>query len=450
MNGQVSRFLALTPPLSQKEKASKELASNHCSKIKLPKKIAVDLTPVLPDGMNGGAKILVLDLLCRLAELYPEIQFVLLTQSASHQELSCLDRPNMQRHMVVGRSINNNFQPFIKKIARIFLTLLPNGLNNLAAIVGYRINKAAKRFGSSNRLLHDINAELLFCPFSSSIYFEEGIPTVCTLYDTQFKEYPEFFSKADAIYREKVFYEAIKNANVLSTISDYSRYSIIKYSGINKDRIRTIYPRLTRRISINSINDENLFSKFGVVKNRYLIYPANFWKHKNHEMLFTAFGMAYRMGLESDIKLVCTGMPCKRQHFLKNAAKAMQLNGRIIFPGYINDADFAQLIKKSAGVVFPSLYEGFGLPVIEAMAAGVPVACSNNTSLPEIAGHAALYFDARVPNQIATTIISMVNDEILRRNLIEKGKKHAAMFSDIDRMAMEYIRLFQFALLNKK
>jgi hypothetical protein len=101
-------------------------------------------------------------------------------------------------------------------------------------------------------------------------------------------------------------------------------------------------------------------------------------------------------------------------------------------------------------VVFPSLYEGFGLPIIEAMAAGVPVACSNTTSLPEVGGDAAILFDPRVPTQIAQAMISLVENEALRAQLIQAGLLRAEEFSDAGRMAREYWDLFHYASANEK
>ncbi|MFZ3042146.1 MAG: glycosyltransferase family 1 protein, partial [Thiobacillus sp.] len=156
------------------------------------------------------------------------------------------------------------------------------------------------------------------------------------------------------------------------------------------------------------------------------IYPANFWKHKNHEMLLTAFGMACHDGLAADIKLVCTGAPGARQEWLVSAARAMNLGERVLFPGYLPETELAALMAQCRGVVFPSLYEGFGLPVIEAMAAGVPVACGNTTSLPEVAAGAAIMCDPRVPTQIAEAILTLVEDDTTRIQLIKAGLKPTA------------------------
>ncbi len=411
--------------------------------------IAVDLTPVLPGGENGGAKIFILELLSRLAEMVPQTQFVLLTQAASHEELASSDRSNMRRLMVVGPIVTSSVKPRLLGFAFRVLSLLPARLRDAVSRLGYSFNTAVKRSGSGT-LLRDMGAELLFCPFTAPIYFEPGIPTVCTIYDMQYKTYPEFFTAEDVVHRDRTFIEACLRATALTAISDYSRDTAIAHGNLDPACIRTIHLSMAQHISPGSENDKSVLDRIGLTPQRYLIYPANFWKHKNHEMLLTAFGMACHDGLASDVKLVCTGAPGVRQEWLLRAAHTMNLGDRVLFPGYLPSKELAALMANCCGVIFPSLYEGFGLPVIEAMAAGVPVACSNTTSLPEVAANAAMLFDPRIPTQIAQAIISLVEDEVLRARLIQAGQQRVVDFSDPERMAREYWELFQFALANAK
>lgn len=416
---------------------------------RVPTTVAVDLTPVLPGGENGGAKIFVLDLLQRLAEMAPQTEFVLLTQSASHEELALLDRPNMRRVMVVGAAVVNSLRPRLLGLASRILPHLPHRLRGVANHLGYLLHTKLKR-GGAGSLLRDLRVDLLFCPFTAPTYFEPGIPTVCTIYDLQYKTYPEFFTAEDVAQRDRTFIEACRHATALAAISDYSRDAAIAHGNLDPSRIRTIHLRMAQRIAPGGNSDNAVLARFGVVTQRYLIYPANFWKHKNHEMLLTAFGMACHAGLAADIKLVCTGAPGGRQHWLKCAAQTMDLGDRVIFPGYLPNAELAALMAHCGGVVFPSLYEGFGLPVIEAMAAAVPVACSNITSLPEVAADAAILFDPRVPTQIAGAMVSLVADESLRAKLVAAGLERALEFSDTQRMAAEYWDLFQNALSDQR
>jgi FkbM family methyltransferase len=410
--------------------------------------IAVDLTPVLPGGENGGAKVFVLELLNKLAEMAPQTQFILLTQAASHEELAILDRSNMRRQLVVGSIVSNSIRPRLIGLSSRILPYLPRRLRNVVNSLGFKLSTLLKRGGSS-ALLRNMGADLLFCPFTAPTYFEPEIPTVCTIYDLQYKAYPEFFATEDSSHRERTFIQACRRATALTAISDFSRDSAIAHGNLAPSHIRTIYLRMAQRMAQSVEDDKAILVRLGLIPHRYLIYPANFWKHKNHEMLLTAFGMACQQGLAADIKLVCTGSPGARQEGLMSAAHAMNLGERILFPGYLPNAELAVLMANCTGMVFPSLYEGFGLPVIEAMAVGVPVACSNMTSLPEVAANAAILFDPRVPTDIAQAMISLVENDTLRVQLIRSGLRRAAEFSDADRMAREYWELFQYALVNE-
>jgi glycosyltransferase involved in cell wall biosynthesis len=417
---------------------------------RVPLKVAVDLTPVLPGGENGGAKIFVLDLLRQLTAMAPATQFVLLTQAASHEELATLDRPNVVRRTVIDAVQTSTVRPRLKRLASRITPLVGGRLRRVLSRAGYRLNMKLKRRGAGT-LLRDLDVDLLFCPFTAPTYFEPGIPTVCTIYDLQYKTYPEFFAPEDVAHRAQTFIDASRRATALAAISDYSRQSAIVHGDLDQTRIRTIHLRMARRIAPEAGQSTHVLERLGLAPQRYLIYPANFWKHKNHEMLLAAFGMACADGqLPADIKLGCTGAPGARQEWLKNAARGMNLGDRVVFPGYVPNAELAAMISNCNGVVFPSLYEGFGLPVLEAMAADVPVACSNTTSLPEVAADAAILFDPRVPSQIAEAMITLVRDEALRSRLIEAGRSRADAFSDSKRMADEYWDLFQYALADAR
>lgn len=410
--------------------------------------IAVDLTPVLPGGTNGGAKIFVLELLRRLAIMASETQFVLLTQAAAHDELAALDRANVRRHMVVGAAeVDTIDRRLLRLIARVVPHLPSAKIRRIVSRVSYELISTFKR-NHSLPLVRDQNADLLFCPFTAPTYFVPGIPTVCTIYDLQYKTYPDFFSADDVAQRDRTFKEACQKSTMLAAISDYSRDSAIAYGQLDPGRIKTIYLRMAQRAGDYAPSDEAILDRVGVTSQKYLIYSANFWKHKNHEMLFAAFGMACHGGLSYDIKLVCTGAPDTRQAWLKQAVQAMGLGDRILFPGFLPTGEFAALMANSRGVIFPSLYEGFGLPVVEAMAAGIPVACSNTTSLPEVAADAALLFNPKIPTEIAQAIKSLVNDDDLRIRLVQAGKSRAVEFLDADRMVEEYWKLFQHTVAN--
>lgn len=405
--------------------------------------IAVDLTPVLPGGENGGAKVFALELVRHLAASSPRTRFVLLTQAATHEELAALDRDNVRRELVLGAAAASLRSRIFRRATRVLATV-PAWARRRLAHVGYRLHGLLKR-RSSLGLLRRIGADLLFCPFTAPTFREPGIPTVCTIYDLQFEAYPQFFALEDVVQRERAFGDACRHATALAAISDFSRDSAIAAGPVEPGRITTIRLRLPLEVGCAPRPPRDRCE--GV--DPLFVYPANFWRHKNHEMLLTAFAMACRGGLAPEVKLVCTGAPGDRQEWLARAARALGLGERVLFPGFVPREELETLMRRSCGVLFPSLYEGFGLPVIEAMAAGVPVACSNVTSLPEVAGDAALFFDPRLPADIARAILSLANDEGLRRGLIQAGRRRAAQFGDPGRMVAEYGNLFERALASK-
>ncbi len=405
----------------------------------LLKTIIVDLTPMLPGGENGGAKVFVLELLARLADMAPSTHFILLTQAAAHDELQMMDRDNMSRRMIT-RSIGK--KSFLARGVAYIFRKLPR-IPQRFSLLGYRVHARLRR-RAIKHLLHEVNADLIFCPFTAPTYVIPGIPTVCTISDLQYKTYPSFFAVEDVANRSHAFTEACRRATSLVAISEYSRQTAIQHGGIKPEHIQTVHLRMAKRIATGDASNDQLLNSLGLVPQQYLLYPANYWMHKNHEMLLTAFKMAcHDGGLGKHIKLVFTGAPGERQRWLLDAAKNMKLESRVLFLGYLTNHELATVMNNCAGVVFPSLYEGFGLPILEAMAAGVPVACSNTTSLPEVAEHAAIFFDPRIPTQIGEAMITLVTDPERRKRLVLAGHDRVALFSDPNHMAKEYWDIFQ-------
>jgi glycosyltransferase involved in cell wall biosynthesis len=407
-----------------------------------PGTVLIDLTPVLPGGENGGAKVFALRLVRELAALAPSTKFVLLTQAASHGELAGLDRDNVRRLQMIGPAASAGRSRAFGTAARI-VSRMPAWARARAARAGYAVNSVLKR-GGSGGLARKLGADLLFCPFTAPTFREPGVPVVCTIYDVQYRDYPQFFGVEDAAQRDRAFVDACRHATRLAAISEFSRASAIAAGGVDPARIRAIPLQ---------VDPETGSREAGAMApaggSPYLLYPANFWKHKNHEMLLAAFGMARAMGLPEDVRLVCTGAPGERRDWLERAAASLGLGERVSFPGFVGREDYRRLLAGARGLVFPSLYEGFGMPPVEAMAAGVPVACSNTTSLPEVVGDAALTFDPRVPGEIARAMVALSTDEAARARLIAAGRRRAGELTHPERTARAYWALFEEAIAHR-
>jgi glycosyltransferase involved in cell wall biosynthesis len=396
--------------------------------------IAVDLTPLLPGGDNGGAKTFVLELLRALAALDARDRYVLLTQASSHDELAPLEGATVRRVKVLGGAAGSA-RGVAYAAARQVIRVLPGSVREGLGRRGYRANVAMKRSGAAGVLRRE-GVQLLFCPFTSPALREPGIPAVCTVYDLLFRAHPEFFAPEDRAQREAAFEDARENASALAAISDFTRAAVVD-AGADPARVRTI--RLRPPCVAPEAADPAPLRRETVERERYFLYPANAWPHKNHARLFTAFALACREGLPARMKLVCTGAGLG-----ETLARAVppDVAARVVFPGFVPEAELAQWLLQARALVFPSLHEGFGLPVAEAMAFGVPVACSRATALPEVAGEAALLFDPEDPRDMAKALVALEGDAGLRARLVAAGRARAAALGTAREMALEYRALF--------
>lgn len=407
------------------------------------RRVVIDLTPVLPGGDNGGAKPLALGLIRQMSRQAPECEFILLTKSRSHDELGALDAKNVHRVCVDQPETE---LPASEKLAarshKWLSKVLPaNALRKTAA--AYRGLSGS----SSHSLLKQLGADLLFCPFTAPYFFDPSVPVVSVILDLQYAYYPQFFESAQRYERDKTFRQACRVSSRIVCISDHVRTTVLQNASISPDRVTTIHVTLPERLrQATETARRRVLSTLQLQPGRFLLYPANFWRHKNHEVLLTAFGIYRAAYPHSDLRLVLTGAPGPRRDELMDITCRMKLDDAVLFPGFLPDEDLAALLAECLAVVFPSLFEGFGMPVLEAMAAGAPVLCGNLTSLPEVAGDAALLFDPRKPADIASAIDRIAQDAGLRRSLVEKGRRRVQWFGSGKEMASRYLAVFREAL----
>ena len=411
-------------------------------------RIAVDMTPFLPGGENGGAKVLTIELVRHLSKLAPDCHFILLTSNPIYEEISFLEASNVTRHYVEQQSPSGLHSSTPQRFGNFRLYLKEWVSTNLPFPVYRKLKTAYVAFRSRRffrkHILKDLEVDLLFCPLNIPSYFDPAIPVVSVIYDLQFQVYPQFFDPEDRLTREINFKETCRLSKRLVCISEYVRSTVLEHCSILPEKVVSIPIRLFDRLQKpNPDVTKDVLRKHGLVEDSFLLYPANFWPHKNHAMLFTAFGMFRSRHPKSELKLVCTGAPNERMEILRNAVRRMGLQPWVHFPGFLSEAEFAGLMASCRGLVFPSLHEGFGMPILEAMAFGKPVLCSNVTSLPEVGGDAAIYFDPRKPDSIVKALESMDGNPQLLASLAERGKQRLSSFGNAEQMASEYMSVFR-------
>jgi glycosyltransferase involved in cell wall biosynthesis len=407
------------------------------------KRIVVDLTPVLPGGTNGGAQPYSLTLIRELARARPDTQYILLTAERSHSELATLDADNVQRKCVVHNSgVKAPAGQSVRVRARIkqglARALPPRALGWVES--AYHAVRDRPR---QSTLLVDLRANLLFCPFTAPFFYHPRVPLVAMIYDLQHLQYPQFFTAEQRHYRSLDFSNAARRADRLVCMSDFVRQSILDTGLAAPDRVVTIPSRLTRPLEHPSLEARaRVLAQLGLRAGEFLLYPANGWPNKNHQMLLTAFGLFMARHPDSRLNLVCTGVLEPHADNLRTAIQRMGLTDRVRLPGYLAEQELAALFDTCVGVIFPSLYEGFGLPLVEAMEFGKPLLCSNVTSLPEVAGDAALYFDPRQPHAIAEAIELAASDSPELTELAAASRKRLEDLPRASHAIDSYLHVF--------
>ena len=240
-------------------------------------------------------------------------------------------------------------------------------------------------------------------------------PFVFTIHDLNHLDRNENSSLFKRLFYQFVIKPGCFKASFVLTVSEFSKNRIVEWSGISQDKV----------INVGNGVDDSFHPSVQPYQPgyEYLFCVSNRKLHKNEPRIIKAFFLA---NIPASIKLVMTGSPTEE---LSNLINEYQLSERVVFIGKVPEDDLPSLYKGSLCLVFPSLYEGFGLPVVEAMACGIPVLTSNTTSLPEVAGDAAILVNPESVDEIKTGIEKLVSDQALRENLIAKGLERAKLFS---------------------
>lgn len=271
-----------------------------------------------------------------------------------------------------------------------------------------------------------LRLDLWFCPLLELAPLRPGLPAVVTIPDVQHLRYPEFFQESLLKWRHSRFPRSARRADAVLTLSEFSRGEIAGGLGVDAAKVHAIWLDSALGVRASAARLKSVRQRYDL-PGTFLYYPANGWPHKNHERLFEALARIRGEGNDCP-PLVLTGAEFLPGQW-EASIRRLGLGDRVRVLGHVPTGDLPAIYGLARALVFPSLYEGFGLPLVEAMRLGCPVLCSRTTALPEVAGDAACYIDPEDPADLARGIERLWRDAGLRERLRRAGRSRARRFS---------------------
>jgi glycosyltransferase involved in cell wall biosynthesis len=273
---------------------------------------------------------------------------------------------------------------------------------------------------------------LVFCTDYFVPYMHLGFTTVPVFHDAFIWEYPSHYNKYWLDLFQTFGVSAAKKASAVVTVTSYAKDQIVKYSGIDAAKIIPIH--IGPKSSIAEPQQNTATNNYERLLNKkYILHVGTIEKRKNLSTLITAFELLLQNNTQ-DLHLVIVGQKSNKPTLQDDAifeivAASSILKERVVFTGYLSDSETATLYKHAALYVFPSVNEGFGIPILEAFSHKVPVLASNNSCLPEVAGNAAICFDPYNAVALSKLIAQTLNDPALIQSLQQKGTERLTHFS---------------------
>lgn len=261
-----------------------------------------------------------------------------------------------------------------------------------------------------------LKGQLLFSPANIGPFYYRN--QVVTLHDASVFAVPEAYSPAFRTKYKFVFRQLVTKARSIITDSKFSQDELAKYLHVPSERFQVIYLGADHLNYVQA--DHHLLEKYSLHKKPYILMVASVSPHKNYARVIEAIKL-----VRADVQFVFVGGNYQN---IFNTVDLSSLPKNVCWLGGITDSELKTLYENAVGFIFPSLYEGFGIPPLEAMQCGCPVLCSATASLPEVVGEAALYFDPLDVNQIAATIEHFLSEPNLHETLREKGYQRSAEF----------------------
>lgn len=385
-------------------------------------RVGIDVS-IEPDGKSGGVETYIAGLISGLSKIERErngLEFVLIV---SPRHPNWVDPYKSSSMEVVQRP----WKDYIERI-RSFMGPFEEKVKPYAKPVVSRIRRGSGyQVPTDDSYLQELSLDVVH--FLRQYYVHTDHPTLFNPHDLQHRQYPEYFSDLVCQKRDKLYSTAAEEATFVDVPSQATKNDLVKHYGINSGKIQPV-PLGPAPEPVDDFSQAFLaeVKKEYNIPESFMLYPAKTWPHKNHKSLLEA--MAYvKQEFNEELYLVCTGRKSEHWEAVDAARRQLGVEANTSFLGFIDKTDLQALFQLSRFLVYPSLFEGGGLPIFEAWQADTPVVCSNVKSLPEKAGDAAMYFDPNSVADIAETVRKVWNDAELRSELTDAGHRRRERFT---------------------
>ncbi len=268
----------------------------------------------------------------------------------------------------------------------------------------------------------------LFLSMDGFLSLRTSCPQLPVIYDLNFEHYPQDLKWKNRVYFRTFFKRFARKATRIATISEYSKADIVKWYGIDPLLIDNVSCGIKEKFSPLSNDAKRLVKQRYSANEDYFFFIGSMHPRKNIVRLIEAFDL-FKKGKASKMKLVLGGHILWDDDSIKTTMDRIASKDDVVFTGRLSDEELKNLLGAALALTFVPTFEGFGLPIVEAFQAEVPVICSNTTSMPEVAGDAAILVDPFSVKEIAEAMKKMVTNEALRNELIERGKSQKEKFT---------------------